>query len=86
MGLEVVALTKKCTESSLRVVALEKDGGPIEFIVLNTSHRWSRWVSKGSHWPKYVSESSLRVVSLEKVGCRVEFNVLNIFHRGSRWV
>ena len=44
LGLEVVGLAKNVSESSLRVVALEKVGGRVEFIVLNTSHRWSRWV------------------------------------------
>ena len=42
LGLEVVALTEKCIRIKFRVVALEKVGGRVEFIVLNTSQRWSR--------------------------------------------
>ena len=44
LGLEVVALTKKCIRIKFKVVALEKVGGRVEFNVPNIFHRGSRWV------------------------------------------
>ena len=44
LGLEVVALTKKCIRIKFKGGRVGKIGGRVEFIVLNTSQKWSHWV------------------------------------------